>query len=93
MKIKVVFKDNRECLFDANSFMLGDKGFYDLIFVDEKDDEKCVACVSISEIKYLMFKDGVLVVEDTKGFRTNLYKLKKKMFLFKYGKGIVFIES
>ncbi len=55
MKVKVVFKDNRECLFDANSFMLGDKGFYDLIFVDEKDNEKCVACVSISEIKYLMF--------------------------------------
>lgn len=53
--IKVVFKDNRECLFDANSFMLGDRGFYDLIFVDEKDNEKCVACVSISEIKYLMF--------------------------------------
>lgn len=45
----------------------------------------------IADFKYI--KDGVLVVEDTKGFRTDLYKLKKKMFLFKYGKGIVFIES
>ena len=53
--VKVKFKDDKEEMFNANSFMLGDKGFYDLIFVDEKDNEKCVACVSISEIKYLMF--------------------------------------
>ncbi len=53
--VKVKFKDDKEEMFNANSFMLGDKGFYDLIFVDEKDNEKCVACVSTSEIKYLMF--------------------------------------
>lgn len=55
--VKVKFKDDKEEMFNANSFMLGDKGFYDLIFVDEKDNEKCVACVSISEIKYLRFME------------------------------------
>lgn len=33
------------------------------------------------------------VVEDTKGFRTEVYKLKKKMFLYKYSNEILFIES
>ena len=30
-------------------------------------------------------KDGSQVVEDTKGFRTTEYVLKRKMFLYKYG--------
>ena len=30
-------------------------------------------------------KDGKTVVEDTKGFRTTEYVLKRKMFLYKYG--------
>ena len=30
-------------------------------------------------------KDGSQVVEDTKGFRTKEYVLKRKMFLYKYG--------
>lgn len=32
------------------------------------------------------------VVEDTKGFRTDVYKLKKKLFLYKYP-DVLFIES
>ena len=32
------------------------------------------------------------VAEDTKGFRTDVYKLKKKLFLYKYP-DILFIES
>jgi len=37
-------------------------------------------------------KDGKLVVEDTKGFRTQEYKLKKKMFEYKYPV-YTFVES
>lgn len=38
-------------------------------------------------------KDGQIVVEDTKGFRTDVYKLKRKLFLKKYGEKYKFIES
>ncbi len=41
----------------------------------------------IADFTYL--KDGVLVVVDTKGFRTKDYLLKKKMFQYKYGMDIV----
>lgn len=37
-------------------------------------------------------KDGKLVVEDTKGFRTPEYKLKKKLFEYKYPV-YTFVES
>lgn len=35
---------------------------------------------------------GDMIVEDTKGFKTELYKLKKKLLLYKF-KDIHFIES
>ena len=35
-----------------------------------------------ADFSYL--EDGVRVIEDCKGFRTNVYKLKKKLFLHKY---------
>ena len=38
-------------------------------------------------------KDGQVVVEDTKGYRTDVYKLKRKLFLKKYGDKYKFIES
>ncbi len=41
----------------------------------------------IADFTYL--KDEVLVVVDTKGFRTKDYLLKKKMFQYKYGMDIV----
>ena len=37
----------------------------------------------IADFTYL--KDGKLVVEDAKGYRTDLYKLKKKLMLERYG--------
>lgn len=36
----------------------------------------------IADFTYI--KDGKLVVVDTKGFRTDVYKLKKKMFEYQY---------
>lgn len=37
-KIKIIFKDNKVCIFDANSFRRGYNGFYDLRFIDEEDN-------------------------------------------------------
>lgn len=39
-------------------------------------------------------KDGTKVIEDTKGFRTDVYAIKKKLFLKKYCMdGTRFVES
>lgn len=38
-------------------------------------------------------KNGEIVVEDTKGYRTDVYKIKRKMFLKIYGDKFKFIEG
>ena len=38
----------------------------------------------VADFYYYDNKLGCYVVEDTKGFRTDVYKLKKKMFKYKY---------
>lgn len=38
-----------------------------------------------ADFTYISVKDNKLHVVDTKGFRTEVYKLKKKMFEYKYG--------
>lgn len=53
--IKVVFKDDMKCLFNADAFRFEEDGFCYLEFVDEEDNFILVACVSMSEIKYLVF--------------------------------------
>ena len=53
--IKVVFKDDMKCLFDADAFRFEDNGFCYLEIFHEEDDYEVVACISTSEIKYLMF--------------------------------------
>lgn len=52
--IKVVFKDDMKCLFDADAFRFEDNGFCYLEF-NEEDKYSLIACISTSEIKYLMF--------------------------------------
>ncbi|PMC81371.1 hypothetical protein [Anaerococcus hydrogenalis] len=52
--IQVVFKDENETIFDANSFRFEEDGFCYLEF-NEEDKYTLIACVSTSEIKYLMF--------------------------------------
>lgn len=37
-------------------------------------------------------QDGKIIVEDTKGYRTEEYKIKRKLFLYKYGDKVVFRE-
>lgn len=53
--IKVVFKDDMKCLFNADTFRFEDNGFCYLEIFHEKDDYEAVACITTSEIKYLMF--------------------------------------
>lgn len=53
--IKVVFKDGMKCLFNADTFRFEDDGFCYLEIFLEEDDYEVVACISTSEIKYLMF--------------------------------------
>lgn len=38
-----------------------------------------------ADFSYVSTEDGRLHVVDVKGFRTELYKLKKKLFEYKYG--------
>lgn len=44
----------------------------------------------IADFEYT--KDGQQIVEDVKGVKTDVYKLKKKIFLMKYGKEKIFKE-
>ena len=41
------------------------------------------ACKYVADFRYV--QDGIVIVEDTKGFRTKEYKIKKKLMLWRYG--------
>lgn len=38
-----------------------------------------------ADFSYVLVQDNKIHIVDTKGFRTEVYKLKKKMFAYKYG--------
>lgn len=62
------------------------------VLQDKFRDRDGVAHRAISyKADFRFIKDGEIVVIDVKGFKTEIYKLKKKMFLFKYP-DIVFRE-
>ena len=42
-------------------------------------------CSYIADFVYTDVESGKEVVEDTKGVRTDAYKIKRKLMLFKYG--------
>ena len=42
----------------------------------------------IADFEYIDNKTGKVIVEDVKGIKTDVYKLKKKLFQKKYGKDI-----
>ena len=42
-------------------------------------------CVYIADFCYFRADTGEYIVEDAKGFRTDVYRVKKKMVLYKYG--------
>ena len=47
----------------------------------------------IADFVYWDVRKGCIVVEDSKGMRTDVYKLKKKLFEFKYGMPINEIQK
>ena len=47
----------------------------------------------IADFQYYIIKDKKWVIEGVKGFKTDVYKLKKKLFLKKYGEDYDFVES
>lgn len=49
-----------------------------------KFEDKTIKAINyIADFTY--YENDKLVVEDTKGMRTEVYKIKKKMFMYKYG--------
>lgn len=50
-----------------------------------KDGRRCVEKAVFYVADFTYYRDGVLVVEDTKGFRTKDYILKRKMLLYFHG--------
>lgn len=46
----------------------------------------------VADFRYLDYERGGLVVEDVKGMKTDVYRLKRKLFLAKYGDGVIFEE-
>lgn len=67
------------------NFLLQDKFQY-----KEKTERKIEY---IADFQYYVVKDKKWVIEDVKGFKTDVYKLKKKLFLKKYGEDYDFVES
>ena len=45
----------------------------------------------VADFEYI--ENGITVVVDVKGFRTAVYMIKKKLFLYKYGDRVKFIEE
>lgn len=58
----------------------------------EYDGKKERAIYYIADFQYLDSDTNEWVVEDAKGKRTEVYKLKRKLFLAKYGKRYRFEE-
>lgn len=46
----------------------------------------------IADFSYIDCETGENIVEDVKGFKTDVYMLKKKLFLYKYGDKVIFKE-
>lgn len=53
----------------------------------KKDRGKCLerACKYVADFCYFDNEHGVKVCEDTKGFRTKDYVIKRKLMLYRYG--------
>ena len=64
---------------------------FELIPTIRTEHETLRKTVYKADFKYFDVKADHDVVEDVKGFKTDVYKLKKKMLLYKY-KGIDFKE-
>ena len=74
-ELKMLLKSGAiDCLVLQKEFLLQDKFKYN------GKGERAITYVS----DFYYTKNGVEFVEDAKGFKTDVYKIKRKMFLFKY---------
>ena len=58
---------------------------YELIPKYKMNDKTIRKTQYIADFTYVSTKDNKLHVVDTKGFKTDVYRLKKKMFEYQYG--------
>lgn len=58
---------------------------YELIPSFKKNGKTYRKTEYIADFEYIDMEDGRTIVEDVKGFKTEIYKLKKKLFEYKYG--------
>lgn len=58
---------------------------FELLSSYEINGKKVRGISYIADFVYIDIRTGKYVVEDTKGYRTEVYKIKKKMFEQKYG--------
>jgi DNA polymerase III sliding clamp (beta) subunit (PCNA family) len=58
---------------------------YELIPKYKMNDKTIRKTQYIADFTYVSTKDNKLHVVDTKGFKTDVYRLKKKIFEYKYG--------
>ncbi len=57
-----------------------------------RHEGKAVRAINyVSDFQYV--KDGEVIVEDVKGMLTEVYKIKKKLFLSQYADKYTFVES
>lgn len=50
----------------------------------KKNNKRIQAINYVADFVYYDFRKNKTIVEDTKGFKTEIYKLKKKIFEYKY---------
>ena len=58
---------------------------FELIPAQKRNGKTIRECKYIADFAYFDKRTGETVVEDAKGMRTDVYKLKKKMMLWEYG--------
>jgi hypothetical protein len=76
---------------DIKDLQIQPKFILQLSFTDAMG-EKHREIAYIADFRYYDTKTKKDIVEDTKGYRTDIYKLKKKLFLYSY-QDVVFKES
>lgn len=57
---------------------------YELIPSFKKDNKTIRKCTYKADFTYYDIEQNKIIVEDTKGFKTDVYILKKKMFEYNY---------
>ena len=60
---------------------------------EDAQGKKHQPIIYFADFMYRDQKTGEVIVEDVKGIKTEVYRIKKKLFLYKYNLDYKFIES